>query len=235
MNVTYLGHACFNIEVNGKKLLFDPFISPNNLANHIDINTIECDYILISHGHEDHIADAVSIGKKTGAKVISNFEITTWLEKQGISNVHGMNIGGAFRFDFGSVKYVSALHSSVLPDETYGGNPGGFVIESESGVFYFAGDTGLTYDMKLIGAQFDLDYAILPIGDNFTMGIADAVIASKFIQADLVFGMHYDTFESIKIDTDYAFEAFASQNIALKLPAIGKTTEVKTKTMTSVI
>lgn len=123
MKITYYGHSCFSVEVSGKTILFDPFITPNSLAADIDINTIAADYILISHGHEDHIADAVSIAKRTGAVVVSNWEIVQWLGKQGVTNTHPMNIGGHWFFDFGKVKCVNAVHSSSLPDGSYGGNP----------------------------------------------------------------------------------------------------------------
>jgi L-ascorbate metabolism protein UlaG (beta-lactamase superfamily) len=181
MNITYYGHSCFGVEVNGKHLLFDPFITPNGLAKNIDITSIKADYILVSHGHFDHIADAVSIASRTGAKVICAFEIHTWFNKQNITNTHPMNIGGKSKFDFGNVKCVTAVHSSCLPDGTYGGNPMGFIIESPEGNFYFAGDTALTYDMKLIGDYRTVNFAFLPIGDNFTMGVDNAIIAVKLL------------------------------------------------------
>ena len=223
MQITYFGHACFLVEINGAKILFDPFISPNELAKEISIDSIEADYILISHGHEDHVADAVRIAKNTNAKVVSNYEIVTWLGSQGVSNAHPMNHGGNWKFDFGNLKYVNAVHSSVLPDGTYGGNPGGFIIESEEGNIYFAGDTALTYDMKLIGEYHEIDVALLPIGDNFTMGIKDAVIASDFINCSEIVGMHYDTFGYIKIDHAEAIAAFAKNGKQLSLLDIGET------------
>ena len=149
MNITFYGQSSFVIEMNGKKLVFDPFISANPKANHINIETIEADYILLSHGHGDHVADAEAIAKNTGAKVISNYEIVTWYGEKKIEG-HPLNHGGKWSFDFGTVKYVNAVHSSVLPDGTYGGNPGGFVIWDDNQCFYFAGDTALTLDMKLI-------------------------------------------------------------------------------------
>ena len=227
MKVTYYGHACFSVEVNGKVLLFDPFISHNELAKHIDISTIKADYILLSHGHEDHVADVPAIAKRTGAKVISSYEVIGWVAKQGIENVHPMNTGGTFHFDFGSVKCVSAIHSSSLPDGSYGGNPMGFVIEYADGAFYYSGDTALTMDMKLIPlTSKKLDLAILPIGDNFTMGAADAVVASDFVDCDNVLGVHYDTFGWIKIDQNAAKKLFADKGKELTLLGIGETKEL---------
>jgi L-ascorbate metabolism protein UlaG (beta-lactamase superfamily) len=208
MNITYFGHSCFGVEVNGKHLLFDPFITGNELAKNIDVHSIKADYILISHGHEDHIADAIAIANRTKARVICCWEVNVWLMKQGVENIHPMNIGGKIKLDFGSVKCVTAVHSSSLPDGTYGGNPMGFVVESTEGNFYYAGDTALTYDMKLIGDYRKIDFAFLPIGDNFTMGVDNAIIACDFINCDDIIGMHYDTFGYIKIDKQEAVNKF---------------------------
>lgn len=226
MKITYFGHSCFCLEVNGKVLLFDPFISPNELAKDIDISSIRPDFILITHGHTDHIADAVSIAKQSGATVISNWEIVNWLNAQGLDKTHPMNIGGHWFFDFGKVKCVSAVHSSSLPDGSYGGNPMGFLLETEEGNVYYAGDTALTMDMKLIGDYKKIDLAFLPIGNNFTMGIDDAVIASDFIRCDRIIGMHYDTFGYIKIDHDEAFGKFAAAGKELLLMQIGKSISI---------
>ncbi|MDP1744070.1 MAG: metal-dependent hydrolase [Bacteroidota bacterium] len=226
MNITYYGHSCFGIEVGGKHLLFDPFISPNELAKGVDVTTVKADYILISHGHDDHIADAISIASRTGAKVVCAFEIHTWLNNQGINNTHPMNIGGKWKFDFGNVKCVSAAHSSSLPDGTYGGNPMGFVIESTEGNFYFAGDTALTYDMKLIGIYRTINFAFLPIGDNYTMGVDNAIIAAEFIKCRQIIGMHYDTFEMIKIDKKEAVKKFMHAGNELILFDIGESKSI---------
>ncbi len=223
MQITYYGHSCFGVEVNGKNLLFDPFITPNELAKNIDAATVKADYILISHGHEDHIADAVAIAKRTGAKVITNAEICLWLEKQGIENVHPMNIGGKVKMDFGNVKCVNAVHSSSLPDGSNGGNPMGFIVESVEGNFYYAGDTALTYDMKLIGEYRTIKFAFLPIGDNFTMGPENAMIASEFINCKDIIGMHYDTFGYIQIDKAEAQRKFELSGKKLTLLEIGQT------------
>jgi L-ascorbate metabolism protein UlaG (beta-lactamase superfamily) len=226
VQITYYGHSCFSVVVNGKHLLFDPYIRPNDLAKGIDITKIKADYILISHGHEDHIADAVFLANLCGAIPVANFEICQWLGKQGIKNAHPMNTGGKWMFDFGKVKCVKAEHSSSMPDGSYGGNPMGFIIESTEGNFYYAGDTCLTYDMKLIGEYRQLDFAFLPIGDNFTMGIENAVIASNFIRCDKIIGMHYDTFGYIKINHEEARQKFQREGKELLLFDIGETKDI---------
>jgi L-ascorbate metabolism protein UlaG (beta-lactamase superfamily) len=225
MKITWYGHSCFGVEIKGKHLLFDPFISPNPLASHIDISKIKADYILQSHGHGDHIADTVSIAQRTGATVVGAYEVTEWLKKQGVEKTHPMNIGGKWIFDFGKVKCVYAAHSSTMPDGTFGGPPLGFIIESEEGNFYYAGDTALTYEMKLIGDYRHIDFAILPIGDNFTMGIDNAIIASGFINCNTIIGMHYDTFGYIKIDHEEAKRKFSHAGKKLTLMKIGETIE----------
>lgn len=228
MLITYYGHSCFSANVNGTHLLFDPFITGNPAAAHIDISTIPADYILISHGHQDHMLDVEAIAKRTGAKLISNYEIISWFKEKGIDNGHPMNIGGAFDFDFGTVKYVTAVHSSSLPDGTYGGNPGGFVVTPKglrSG-FYYAGDTALTYDMKLIGEAEDIDFALLPIGDNFTMGIKDAVRCAELVGTHTVIGIHYNTFPVIAIDVAKARTTFDETGKTLILPKIGETIDL---------
>lgn len=226
MKITYFGHSCFLVEIKGKKIIFDPFISPNPLAKHIDVNAISADYILLSHAHEDHIADALSIAKRTGAKIISNWEICMWANKNGITNFHPMNIGGKIKLDFGNVKSVVAIHSSSFPDGTYGGNPMGFVIESSEKNFYYAGDTALTYDMKLIGNYRQIDFSFLPIGDNFTMSVDNAIIATDFLKCDKVIGMHYNTFDLIKINEQEAVEKFKNRGKELILIPIGNSIEL---------
>ncbi len=223
MQVTYYGHSCFLVETNGKKLLFDPFISHNELAKDIDINSIEADYILQSHGHADHIADTVAIAKRTNAKVVCCYEIHEWLNKQGVSNTHPMNIGGKWQFDFGTVKCLAAQHSSAMPDGSYGGNPMGFLVMNNKENFYYAGDTALTMDMKLIPMWCKLDAAFLPIGDNFTMDATDAVLASNFIECDNIIAMHFDTFGYIKIDHNSVETLFKNANKKIKIPNIKET------------
>lgn len=223
MNITYYGHSCFGISINGKHLLFDPFVTPNPLAKSIDINAIPADYILVSHGHSDHVADVVSIAKRTNAKVICTPEVGSWFKKQGVSTICAMNTGGKIKFDFGNVKCVKAEHSSSMPDGSYGGNPIGFVIESSEGNFYYAGDTALTYDMKLIGDYRHIKFAFLPIGDNYTMGVDNAIIATDFINCKDIIGMHYDTFDVIKINHEEAIRKFAGAGKKLTLMTIGET------------
>jgi L-ascorbate metabolism protein UlaG (beta-lactamase superfamily) len=226
MKITNYGHACWLVEVAGKKLLFDPFISPNEMAAHIDVDSIEADYILITHGHEDHVADVERIAKRTGAKLVSNFEIINWFAARGLENGHPMNIGGKWKFDFGTVTFFTAQHSSVMPDGASGGNPGSFLVETAEGNFYHAGDTGLMMDMQLIPKLMKLDFALLPIGDNFTMGIHEAVIASDFIECDNIVAMHYDTFGYIVVDKDEARKAFENKGKKLTFVELGETISI---------
>lgn len=226
MNFRYYGHSCFSIEVAGKTLLFDPFITGNSKASEIKLTDIKADYILLSHAHGDHVADAVALAQQTGATCISIYEIITWLQGQGVNAVHPMNIGGQWRFDFGTVKMTNAVHSSSFPDGSYGGNPAGFIVDTVEGTFYYAGDTALFADMKLFGKHHELDFAILPIGDNFTMGYEDAARAAKLLKVDKVVGVHFDTFPYIEIDHALAREAFKHKGAKLILPTIGGSFEI---------
>jgi L-ascorbate metabolism protein UlaG (beta-lactamase superfamily) len=226
MKLTYYGHACFAVEAGGKTLLFDPFITPNPLAQKIDIKKIPADFILVSHGHSDHVADVVEIAKRTGAAVIAPFEVGCWFEEKGVANVQAMNHGGAARMPFGRVKLTAAIHSSSMPDGRYGGNPAGFLIETSNGSFYYSGDTALTLDMKLIREQTKLQFAVLPIGDFFTMGIDDAVRAADFLGVTRIVGVHYDTFPPIKLDHDAAIKTAQTAGKELLLPKIGETIDL---------
>jgi len=226
MKLTYFGHACFAVEAGGKNLLFDPFITPNELAQHIDIESIKADYILLSHGHGDHVADCVAIANRNDATVIGAFEVAEWAGKQGVTKTHPMNTGGRRDFDFGSVKCVNAIHSSVMPDGTYGANPMGFVITTNDKSFYYSGDTALTMDMQLIPRWAKLDFAVLCIGDNFTMGYEDAIEAAKMIQCNNIVGVHYDTFGYIKIDKEKTKQAFTNAGLTLHLPGIGESIDI---------
>jgi len=225
MKLTYYGQSCLQLEIDGIKVLFDPFITHNPLAQHIDVNSLKPDYILLSHGHGDHIADLVTIQKNSGAQVVCIADIVGWLNKQGIEKATGMNIGGNNKLPFGNVKMVVAIHSSGLPDGSYGGNPAGFVITTADKKIYFAGDTALTYDMKLL-ADDNLDWAILPIGDFYTMGIDDAVKAAGFVNCNKVVGVHYDSFPAIKIDKQEALNKFDKAGVGLSLPAVGETIDL---------
>ena len=213
VKLTYHGHACFGIEVDGTKLLIDPFLTGNELAD-ISADQVEADYILISHGHGDHVGDTVEIANRTGAMTISNLEIQSWLQAQGVERTHPLHIGGGFDFPFGRVKLTIAHHGSALPDGSYGGQPAGFLLYLEGKKIYHACDTGLFYDMKLIGEE-GLDVAILPIGDNFTMGPDDALRAVKLLEPKAVIPIHYDTFEVIRQDPG-AFAARVEAETAAK-------------------
>ena len=227
MKITYLGHATLLIETNGKKLIVDPFISGNPLAkDKFIVENIETDYILVTHAHQDHVLDVQDIAEANpAARLISNFEIVTYFSKYGIDG-HPMNHGGSWNFDFGRVTMVNAWHSSSFADGTYGGNPAGFVIENEGKAIYIAGDTGLTMDMKLIPMFTKLDLAVLPIGDNFTMGIESAVVAADFVECNRVLGYHYDTFGYIEIDHQKAQDTFNKAGKDLILLPIGDSIEV---------
>ncbi len=223
MKITYYGQSCFAIETKGKTILTDPFITYNELAKDIDVDSIHADYIAVSHGHQDHIADLESIAKRTGAKIITSFEIHNWANKQGMENTHPMSTGGKWTFDFGTIMCVNAVHGSSFPDGSYAGPAMGFVIWNEEGCVYFAGDTALTMDMKLIPMLCPkVDVALLPIGDNFTMDVKQAIIASDFIQCDKIIGCHYDTFGFIKIDKEASVKAFDDAGKTLILLDIGK-------------
>lgn len=223
MKITYYGHSCFGIETGGKHLLFDPFITDNELAKHIDATQISVDYILVSHAHNDHTADVESIARRTGATIISNWELVTYYGHKGLHNGHPMNFGGKWQFDFGTVKMVQAVHTSSFPDGSYGGAAGGFIINLEGKTIYYSGDTGLFTDMKLFGELHKIDLAFLPIGDNFTMDVEQATMASDFIQCNRIIGMHYDTFGFIKINKEEAIEKFRAKGKKLALLQIGET------------
>ncbi|APZ92365.1 metal-dependent hydrolase [Fuerstiella marisgermanici] len=197
--ITWLGHSAFQVETAGKTILLDPFFTGNPAAT-VSADSVAADAILITHGHGDHIGDTVDIAKRTGALVVANFEIVTWLQGQGLENVHAMHIGGSHAFDFGTVKLTIAHHGSALPDNSYGGNPAGIILKTADGNIYFAGDTALFSDMQLIGDE-DLEVAVLPIGDNFTMGPDDSVKATNFLSPRIVIPQHYNTWPLINQDT----------------------------------
>lgn len=206
VTLTWHGHACWTIESNGTTLLIDPFLSDNPLAD-IGPDDVDPDYILISHGHFDHVGDAVAIAKRTGATIISNFEIVSYCQAQGAENGHGMNLGGGYNFPFGRVQLTIAHHTSMLPDGSYGGDASGFLITTGGATIYDAADTALFGDMRLLGDMNEIDVALIPIGDNFTMGPRDALQAVKFVRPKVVIPMHYNTFDLIAQDA----EAWAQQ------------------------
>lgn len=225
MKITFYGHASLGIEVGGKNIIVDPYITANELASHINIDELKADYILVTHAHGDHTLDVEAIAKRTGATIVSNAEIAGYFAKKDLKS-HPMNHGGSWEFDFGTVKYVNAIHSSSFNDGTYGGNPGGFIIEGEHKNIYIAGDTALTYDMKLIPLRTKLDLAIFPIGNNFTMDVEDAIIASDFVECDKVLGCHYDTFGYIKINHEEAKKKFFDKGKDLMLLEIGDSIDI---------
>lgn len=195
LSFTWLGHSAFQFNIDGHSVLIDPFISNNPLST-ADANSIPADVILLTHGHGDHIGDTVDIAKRTGAKVAAIVEVAKWLNKQGLDNVTGWNIGGTIDLDYVTVKMVHAFHSSGLPDGSYGGMPAGLILTANGKTIYHAGDTGLFGDMALIG-EHDLDFALLPIGDHFTMGPEDSIKAIKLLKPRYVVPIHYNTFPNM--------------------------------------
>ena len=198
--VTWLGHACMQIRTDATTLLIDPFLTDNPAAA-LSADEAHADFILISHGHGDHVGDTVAIAQRTGATVVSNFEISQWLQTQGVKKVHSQHLGGGHEYPFGRVKLTIAHHGSALPDGSYGGNPCGFLLYLKDGKIYHAADTGLFYDMSLIGEE-GIDLAVLPIGDNFTMGPDDALRAVKLIKPKKVLPIHYNTWDLIAQDAE---------------------------------
>ncbi len=226
MQITFLGHSSLLIKTSSKTLLVDPFISGNPKAEgKVNIADLHPDYILVTHAHQDHTLDVEEIGKKSGSTIISNYEIATHYENKGLK-AHPMNHGGSWNFDFGSLKYVNAIHSSSFADGSYGGQPGGFILSTTEKVVYISGDTALTMDMKLIPLRTKLDLAILPIGNNFTMGVDDAITAAEFLECKTVLGCHYDTFGYIKIDHSEAIKKFEASGKKLHLLGIGESLNV---------
>lgn len=228
MKITYLSHSCFLVETSTHRLIIDPFLSGNPLATTKSAD-VECDFILVSHGHEDHLGDAVEISQRTGATIVANFEVATTCAGRGAKNVHPMNPGGGWNFPFGRVKMTVAHHSSSnqTPDGfLYLGNPCGILILADDKTIYHAGDTALFGDMKLIGDLNRIDAAMLPIGDNFTMGAEDAAIAAEFLQAGLSIPMHFNTFDLIKADPLDFVKKVEAKGRRAKALAVGESVDV---------
>lgn len=222
--ITYYGHSCFMVEIDDVQLLFDPFITGNEATTGvIDLATITPDFIILSHGHEDHVLDAEAIAKQSGAPIVANYEIANWYGAKGIDNAISMNHGGVVDCHGVSVKMVNAIHTSSFSDGSYAGQPAGFVVKGKTQSFYYSGDTALHYDMKLIGDSGGVDFAFLCLGDHFTMGIEDAAMAAEYVDTKKVVGMHFDTFPPITIDKDEARQVFKDKGLSLDLPGIGDT------------
>ncbi|WP_047153121.1 metal-dependent hydrolase [Aneurinibacillus tyrosinisolvens] len=216
LEITYHGHSCVQVSYEDKSIIIDPFLTGNSLAV-ARPEDIHVQYVLLTHAHSDHIADAVTIAKQNNATVIATHELATYMGWQGV-NTHGMNIGGAYSFEFGRVKMTQAFHSSsiVLEDEqriVYAGMPGGFLVTINGKTLYHVGDTGLFSDLKLIGDRNSIDIAFVPIGDNFTMGPEDALQAAEWIHAGVTVPVHYDTFPPIRQDADAFVGALEAKNL----------------------
>lgn len=226
-SIQYLGHACFLINLGGKRIVIDPFIRPNPLTKDlVNVDDLDVDFVLLTHGHGDHVADAEELSLRNGAPIIANFEVAAWFEEKGCT-CHGMNHGGVFDFGFGSVRMVAAVHGSNMPDGSYGGNPAGFLITNGDHVLYFAGDTALTKDMELIPEYYGTPtLAVLPVGGYFTMDYKDALHAANMVKCNKVVGCHFNTFPPITIDASNAVKHYADHGKTLILPEINQIIEL---------
>lgn len=228
MHLTYLSHSCFLVETSTHRLIIDPFLTGNPLAK-TKADDVECDFVIVTHGHDDHMADAVSIARRTGATIIANFEVALTCASRGAKNIHPMNPGGAWQAPFGRVKMTIAHHSSSTQTDNgflYLGNPCGVLITADGKTLYHAGDTALFLDMKLIGELNNIDVAMVPIGDNFTMGIDDAAIAVDFLKAKMAIPMHYNTFDLIKVDPNAFASKVQSIGAHAKVMGVGEKIEI---------
>ncbi|SFU51709.1 metal-dependent hydrolase [Alicyclobacillus macrosporangiidus] len=228
MKITYHGHSCVQLEDGSTSILFDPFLTPAGFRQSVD--DIRAQYILLTHGHFDHVADAVAIAKNNDATIIATHELATYMGWQG-AKAFGMNLGGSYAFPFGRVKMTQAFHSSsyIVEDEQkiiYAGMPGGFIVEFAGKTVYHAGDTGLFGDMKLIGERHAIDVAFLPIGDTFTMGPEDAALAAQWVKAKVVIPIHYNTFPVIQQDPARFTDLLQAAGIEGRVLKPGETTEL---------
>jgi len=225
MTLTYFGHSAFQIETDGPTLLFDPFISGNKHAEGVvKAEDLSPDIVLMTHAHGDHWGDAPDILERTGALLISNFEITNYAQQQhGHENIHPMNTGGGYDFDWGRVVQTYARHSSSFPDGTYGGNPNGFLLKADGKTLYLLGDTALFSEMAWFGEDYQIDVAFIPVGDNFTMGPVDAVRAARMIRPALSIPVHYNTFPQIEIDVDAWVADMAAEGFPARAIEPGET------------
>lgn len=224
MKYTYYGQSCVSFDFNGTNVLIDPFITPNPLAKDVDVDALKPDYIFLTHAHEDHVADMKTIQANSGATVAAVVETAAWVRKQGVSEdkVIEYNFGGTLSLPFGKVKMVYALHTSSTPEGDYAGVPVGYVFFVGDKKIYFAGDTALTLEMKLL-EDLALDLVFLPIGGHYTMDVKDAIKAAQFVNCKNIVGVHYDTFPPISIDKSEAKKQFEAQDMQLHLPTIGET------------
>ena len=227
MKVTYYGQSCVEFDIDGTKVLLDPFISYNPLAKDIKVADIKPDYIFLSHAHQDHVADMYSIQQQSGATVATIVETAAWVRKQGVPDdkVIEYNLGGTLDLPFGKVKMVFAAHSNSTVDGEYAGFPVGYVFFLKGKTVYFAGDTALTMEMKLL-ERHNIDWALLPIGGHYTMDVDDAIIAAEFVNCKNVMGIHYDSFPPIKINHEEAVKKFNEADVYLALPKIGESIEI---------
>ena len=229
ITVTFLGHATFDIDANGERIVIDPFLAGHNpsCTRSVDDVADGLDFIAVTHGHHDHVSDLEALAKASQALVIANYEICHWLNGKGVDHTHPMHIGGSHLFSFGRLKLTIAPHGSLLPDGSCGGAAAGLLFEFRNGkVLYHAGDTGLTYDMRLIGGAHRVNLALLPIGDNFTMGPQDAAVAAQYVNAEKVVPIHYNTMPVIEQDPEMFASLLEAEGIACEIMQAGDQCEL---------